>query len=379
MKFLFASDSFKGSLTSQRSAQLLEQAARQVFPQVECASVAVADGGEGTVEAVVGAVGGRMHTVTVQGPLGAPVSAAWGQLGEDRAILEMAAASGLPLLRPEERDPEKTSTYGTGQLIRAALEQGCTDITIAIGGSATNDGGTGCLEALGVRFLDAQGQALHGCGASLEKIAWIDTSGLLPLAAKARFTVMCDVNNPLCGAQGATMVYGAQKGADPAMLQRLEQGMCCYRQVLEQTFGTDAGEWPGAGAAGGLGVALMLFLQAQRRSGIESVLDLIGFDQRLEGVSLVVTGEGRTDGQSACGKVLHGVGERCKRCGVPAVALVGGLGAGAEDIFAHGIESLFTTVNGPMPLETALANAEELYYSAAVRMFRLLRVGMRLV
>ena len=378
MKFLFASDSFKGSLTSQRTAQLLTQAANQVFCSPQCQWVPLADGGEGTVEAVVQAGGGRLCTSVVQNPLGAPVKAVWGRLDQKRAVLEMAAASGLPLLRPKERNLEKTSTYGTGQLILQALQQGCTDLTIAIGGSATNDGGIGCMQALGVRFLNGQGKPVAGCGGALEQIEQIDLSGLTPLCAGARFTLLCDVTNPLCGPNGATMVYGPQKGGTPEQLARLEQGMCHYRQVLKNTFGTDVSQHPGAGAAGGLGAALMLFLGAQMRPGIEEVLKLVGFSQRLEGVSLVVTGEGRTDGQSASGKVLCGVGECCLRHKVPAVALVGSLGEGAEQIYEHGIQSLFTTVDRPMQLESAMQNAETLYYAAALRMFRFLKVGMQL-
>ncbi len=378
MKFLFASDSFKGTLTSAKTSELLMKAAQTVFPDCTCVGVPVADGGEGTTDAVISAVGGAKIFVDVHGPLMEPERACFGKLDEDRAVMEMAAASGLPMVPEEKRDPTKTTTYGTGELIRAMLEQGFTDLSIAIGGSATNDGGMGCMRALGVRFLDADGQELSGCGADLGKVARIDMSGLDPRVKDAKFTVMCDVTNPLCGPDGATCTYGAQKGGTPQMLKELEAGMENYREVLKREFGVDADGIPGAGAAGGLGAALCIMLQAQLKSGIENVLDLIDFDRKLTGVSLVVTGEGRCDWQSCYGKVMQGVGLRCQKAGVPAVALVGSMGEGAEDIFSYGICSIMTTVNTAMSQEEALARAEELYEDAALRMFRMIRAGMKL-
>lgn len=379
MKLLFASDSFKGTLTSRQTAALLEKAARQVWgEECSCGSVPVADGGEGTVEAVVAALKGQIVPVQVKGPLGDLVEASYGSLGEGKAVLEMASASGLPLIEASRRNPLKASSYGTGQLILAALKAGYRDLSIAIGGSATNDGGMGCMEALGVRFLDQEGRQLSGCGENLEKVASIDTGSMDPALAGAKFTVMCDVTNPLCGQTGATHVFGGQKGADEQMKARLEAGMCNYRDVLKKTFGVDPDTIPGSGAAGGLGAALSVFLKAEMKSGIETVLDLIGFDQMLEGVSLVVTGEGQTDGQSVYGKVLYGIGTHCRNKGVPAVALVGGLGMGGEKIMDYGIASITTTINGIMPLESALSRAQELYYAGAVRMFRMIQVGMEI-
>ncbi len=378
MKFIFASDSFKGTLTSAKTAKLLTKAAKEVFPDCECVGVPVADGGEGTTDAVIDAVGGEKVPVDVHGPLMEPEKAYYGKLDERRALLEMAAASGLPMVPEEKRNPLKTTTFGTGELIRAALTQGFTDISIALGGSATNDGGMGCLRALGVKFLDAEGRELSGCGADLKKVAHIDVSGLDPRVKNACFTVMCDVTNPLCGPDGATRTFGAQKGGTPEMLDELEEGMENYRDVLKMEFAVNADNIPGAGAAGGLGAALSVFLHAEMKSGIETVLDLIDFDQRLAGASLVVTGEGRCDWQSCYGKVMQGVGCRCQKAGVPAVALVGSMGDGAEDIYQYGIRSLMTTINTVMPLEEALAQAEEMYYDAALRMFRLLKAGKTL-
>ena len=378
MKLLFVSDSFKGSLSSETSAELLQEAAEQVFGGCECAGVPVADGGEGTTQAVVRAVGGTLQELCVHGPLMDEVEVGYGVLDQHRALIEMATASGLPLVPDELRNPLNTTTYGTGELIRDALERGFDEISVALGGSATNDGGMGCLRALGVRFTDAEGNELQGTGADLERVAHIDLSGMHPRVPDVTFVAMCDVNNPLCGSDGATYTFGAQKGATPAIQERLEQGMENYRKVIVRELGVDPNVIPGSGAAGGLGAALAVFLGAELKSGIETVLDLIDFDQLLEGVSLVVTGEGRTDWQSCHGKVMQGVGRRCQRKGVPAVGLCGSLGTGYQGIYEHGISSLMVTENGPMTLEEAMDGVEELYRDAAVRMFRLIQVGMGL-
>ncbi|MBE6130070.1 MAG: glycerate kinase [Erysipelotrichaceae bacterium] len=378
MKLLFASDSFKGSLTSDQTIRLLSEAARQVFGACDTSGVPVADGGEGTVEAVVRAEKGYINKVLVKGPLMRPLRSFYGVLDEHRAVLEMAAASGLPLVAPEERNPLNTTTYGTGELIRDALDKGFDDISIAIGGSATNDGGMGCARALGVKFLDENGDELEGTGADLEKIRSIDVSGLDPRIKNTKITVMCDVTNPLTGPDGATYTFGAQKGATPEIQAQLEAGMINYRDLIKKQFGIDPDTIQGAGAAGGLGTALMVFLNGEMKSGIETVLDLINFDERLEGVDLVVTGEGRTDWQSCFGKVMQGVGERCARKGIPCIGLSGGLGKDAEKIFDCGISSLMTSVDGPMTLDEAFERAEELYLKAAVRMFRFIRTGMEM-
>lgn len=378
MKFLFASDSFKGTLSSRQTAKLLTQAAREIFPDCECDSIEVADGGEGTTDAVVAATGGERIKVNVRGPLWEGRTAYYGKLDGERVVMEMAAASGLPFVPEEQRDPRKTTSYGTGEMIRDALDKGFRDISIAIGGSATNDGGIGCIRALGARFLDGNEEELLGCGEDLIRIKKIDLSGLDPRVKDCRFTVMCDVTNPLCGERGATYTFGKQKGGSPDILKELEAGMCNYRDILKQQFGVDMDTVSGAGAAGGLGAALMVFLGGTLKSGIETVLDLVGFNERLEGVSLVVTGEGATDWQSVYGKVMQGVGMRCKAQKIPASAIVGSMGQGAEDIFDYGIDSIITTVNRPMALAEALDKAEELYLGAARRMFRMLRAGIKM-
>lgn len=292
--------------------------------------------------------------------------------------MEMAAASGLPLVPEEKRDPRYTTSYGTGEMIADALRRGFRDISIAIGGSATNDGGIGCIRALGGKFLDENNQELKGCGEDLMKIRKIDLSGLNPLIKECKFTVMCDVTNPLCGKDGATYTFGRQKGATPEIQNDLEAGMCNYRDIIKKQFDLDMDNIPGSGAAGGLGTALMVFLNGTLKSGIETVLDLVDFDEHLKDVDIVVTGEGATDWQSVFGKVLQGVGVHCQKHHIPAVAIVGSMGSGAEDIFDYGIESIITTVNNIMPLSDALYHAEELYFGAARRMFRLLKAGMKM-
>ncbi len=378
MKLLFASDSFKGSLTSAQTMDILSKAAREVFSECETAGVAVADGGEGTVDAVVSAEKGEIITCAVHGPLMEDIEARYGVFSGDQAIIEMSAASGLTLVPVEKRNPLNTTSFGTGEMILNALDRGYRKLSIAIGGSATNDGGMGCARALGVRFLDKEGQELEGYGRDLINVHTIDTSSMDSRIKESSLTVMCDVTNPLCGENGATMTFGSQKGATPDILKALEEGMCNYRDVIRKTFNVDCDSLKGAGAAGGLGAALSVFFGGSMKSGIETVLDLIHFDERLDGVDLVITGEGRTDWQSCFGKVMQGVGLRAKRKGIPVLGLSGSLGQGALDILDHGISSLMTTVNAPMSIEEAMGNAEELYYEGAIRMFRFVKTGMEL-
>lgn len=378
MKFLFASDSFKGTLSSEQIITLLDAAAKNVFPDCETMGIPVADGGEGTIDAVISVLHGSIYEVDVHGPLMEEVVSRYGETGNGAAVIEMAAASGLPMVPVDKRDPRVTTTYGTGELIKTALDRGCRDITIAIGGSATNDGGMGAMRALGIRFLDENGEELSGCGNDLARVADIDISGLHSAVKDARFTIMCDVNNPLTGPDGATYTFGKQKGGSPEILDELEQGMIHYAALIREKMGIDVDQIPGSGAAGGLGAAFCVFLKAEMKSGIETVLDLIHFDELLEGVDLVITGEGRIDWQSAFGKVPSGIGNRCRKKGIPAIAIVGGMGDKAEMIFDHGIDSIITTINGAMGLDEALERAEELYAGAAERAFRMVKAGMRL-
>ena len=371
--FLFASDSFKGTLSCQDTIRMLTQAAKQVFPGSICEGVPVADGGEGTVDAVLAAEGGERVKVLVHDPLMKERDAFYGLIENGRAVIEMSAASGLPLVPPEQRNPLLTTSYGTGEMIRDALDREIRDISVAIGGSATNDGGMGCLSALGIRFLDRHGNLLEGRGENLEKVCSIDPENLDPRVKEANITVMCDVTNPLTGPTGATMTYGKQKGGTPEMLERLEVGMCNYREVVLRETGVDADKIPGSGAAGGLGAALAIFLGGKMRSGIETVLDLVHFKERLAGVDLVITGEGCADWQSCYGKVMQGVGQQAKAVNIPVIGLCGSLGEGYEELFTYGITTLMTTTITWIPMEEIMNRAEELYFEGAVRMFEMIK------
>ena len=371
--FLFASDSFKGTLTCQDTIRLLTQAAQQVFSDAICEGVPVADGGEGTVDAVLAAEGGELVSTTVHGPLMEERKANYGIISGNRAVIEMSAASGLPLVPMDQRNPLLTTSYGTGELILDALERGIRDISVAIGGSATNDGGMGFLSALGVRFLDQNGNILEGRGESLDKVRSIDLSGLDPRIKNTRITVMCDVTNPLTGQTGATMTYGKQKGGTPDILERLEAGMCIYREVVLRETGVDADKIQGSGAAGGLGAALAIFLGGEMRSGIETVLNLVHFKERLSGVDLVITGEGCADRQSCYGKVMQGVGQHAKALDIPVIGLCGSLGEGYEELFKHGITKILTTTNARLSPEEIMQRAEELYLEGAIRMFEMIK------
>lgn len=371
MKLLFASDSFKGTLRSDEIAQLLTRAADEVLTRPDCLSLAVADGGEGSICAVVNAVGGQIRKHKVNGPYGNTVEASYAILGDGSAFIEMAQASGLTLAPKAERNPMLASTYGTGQLILEAINQGISNITISIGGSATNDGGLGCLRALGARLYAHDGALLQGCGADLLRLAEIDTSEVSKRLAGKRITVMCDVNNPLCGPEGATHVFAAQKGATLAQIDLLEQGMENYRNIICHTFDIDPNDVEGCGAAGGLGAALIVVLGGTKRSGIDTILQMTQFESKISGVDYVVTGEGCLDRQSCFGKVISGVAKMCKEQGVKSVALVGTKGEGWEEIHQHGISRVFA-VTDYFSLHDSLSNPRDTYYKTAKEMFKVL-------
>lgn len=378
MKFVFAPDSFKGTLSSEQLIRILDKKAKEIFPDVETVGVPIADGGEGTIDAVMRTAGGEKKYLTVSGPLMKPVESEYLILEGGKVLIEMAKASGITLIPYKEGNALHTTSFGTGELIRDALKSGYRDITISIGGSATNDGGTGMLAALGVRFFDKDNNLLHPVGENLGKIVRIDTDSMLPEIKEAKFCVMCDVKNPLLGKRGATHVFGPQKGADEWQVKFLEEGMENYAGLLEKYCGYKVAETEGAGAAGGMGAALLAFCDAKLQSGIKTVLGLIGFEKIIEDADFIVTGEGRVDGQSACGKVLDGIGEYAEKRGIPAAAIAGGMGNGAEDIYACGIDSIMVTENGPMSLDEALLNAEELFEGAADRLFRMIKIGMKI-
>ncbi len=378
MKSVFAPDSMKGSLTALEAVELLTAAAHRHFPDAECIPAPVADGGEGTVDALSAACGGEKRAAIVTGPMGNPVRAEYAVAGET-AIVEIAQASGLPLVDPDKPDPLRATSYGTGELILDAMNHGAKRLLIGIGGSATNDGGMGMLSALDVRFMDRSGEILTGCGADLAKVDKIDLSNLSPAIMKMDIQVICDVTNPLLGSQGATAIYGPQMGGTKEMMPCLESGMANYAQRLEDALGRDFSAFPGAGAAGGLGAILGGVFGAKMRSGIDAVLDLINFDRMLEGCSLVVTGEGRIDRQSiAFGKAPAGVAKRCQARNIPVIALVGSIGEGAEDFNSLGQTSILSIADGPMDVQYSMQHAPRLYAAAADRMFAFLAMGENL-
>jgi glycerate kinase len=379
MKIVVAPDSFKGSLTAVEAAARMAEGARRVFPDATIVELPIGDGGEGTAAAVVAATGGRLERREVRGPLGEPVEAAFGVLGDgETAIVEMAAASGLVLLPAERRDPKVTTTYGTGELIGAALDLGVRRLIVAIGGSATNDGGAGALAALGARFLDAAGEELPPGGAALARLDRIDLSGLRRPAPGVRVVIASDVTNPLCGPTGASAIYGPQKGATSADVALLDAALEQYARIVRRDVGCDIRNTPGAGAAGGLGAGLHAFLGAEMQRGIHLVLEAIRFEEQIRDADLVLSGEGQIDGQTASGKTLSGVGEVCRRVGVPLVAIAGALGDDLPDPGAIGIDAVMGLTPRPISLDAAMAGAGPLLADAAERAMRLVAVGMRL-
>ena len=365
VKLVFSSDSFKGSLSSEKTAELLTLAAKKVFKDCITVPLIIADGGEGTLDAVLRVKNGRKICVTVHDPLMKKINASYGVTDDGTAVIEMAQASGLTLIDMDKRDPLATSSFGTGELISMAVKAGYRKLIIGIGGSATNDGGMGAMRALGVRFLDRDKRELEGTGADLGQVSIIDMSGLIPEVSGTGITVMCDVTNPLCGPKGASRIFGPQKGADEKSVNNLEAGMNNYARVIKETFGTDPDMISGAGAAGGMGAALKLFLGAELRSGIETLLDLYGFDGIVKGADMIITGEGRLDGQSSGGKTVQGVGLRAQKAGVPCIAICGCLGEGFDKIKKYGITNIVTLVNDSISQEAAIEKAEEIYYQRA--------------
>ena len=374
MKVVIAPDSYKGCLSALEVAKAMERGVLSVFPSAEVRKIPIADGGEGTVAALVTATNGQLRQTEVTDPLGNKIIAHWGVLGDGRtAVIEMAAASGLPLVPKEKRDPRVTTTYGTGELIKAALADGLAKIIIGIGGSATNDGGTGMARALGVRFLDAAGQEVAAGGGSLAEICQIDTTGLDPRLKNTEIVVACDVDNPLCGTRGASAVFGPQKGATPEMVQQLDAGLAKYASCARQATGRDVAEKAGAGAAGGLGAGLMFFTPAQLKPGVEIVLDAVGFSDVVRAADFVITGEGRTDFQTAFGKAPVGVAKVAKAHGVAVFCISGGLGDGADDVLAQGIDAVMSICDRPLSLEECMAAGAQLIEPAAARLCRIVK------
>lgn len=375
MNFLFAPDSFKGSLKAVEICNMLETAAKRYFENCKYIKLPVADGGEGTIEALLLTLKLQTKKISVHDPLMRDIDAIYAQ-GEDFALVEMAQTSGLCLLSENERCAAKTSSYGLGEAINYALEDNFKTIYIGIGGSATNDGGMGMLCALGVKFFDDNGNQLLGKGEALQYVKKLDLTNLNPKIKDADFIVISDVQNPIVGELGATMVFGKQKGANMKMLEELEYGMQNYCDILEKTLGKKISEISGGGAAGGTGAALVAFLNARLTSGIDTILDKVGFEEVIKGVDLIITGEGRIDAQSAYGKVISGISMRAGN--TPVMAIVGGIEDGFETIYEKGVAGVFSVFKNVMSLEYAMENANTLFAEAADRMFRILKLGYQL-
>ncbi len=368
MKIVIAPQEFKGSLSASEAAAAMAEGARSALPEAELEPIPMADGGPGTVEAVVAAAQGQIVTDTVQDPLGRPVAARWGIVGGGKtAVIEMAAAAGLWRLAADERDPMIASTYGVGELVLAALEAGCKRLIIGQGGSATNDGGTGMARALGVRFLDAEGVELPPGGAALARLERIDTSGLDQRLRRCEVTAATDVTNPLCGPEGASLVYGPQKGADAEVARELDAALRRYAEVVERDVSVPVIDVPGAGAAGGLGAGLIAFLGARIEPGLEVVAGVVRLRERLRGADLVLTGEGCLDGQTGYGKTVAGVARMAAAEGVRVIAVTGSLGHGWERVLAMGVEGVEAIVPRLATQEEAMARPAELLAAATAR------------
>ncbi|SDI46411.1 glycerate kinase [Pseudomonas flavescens] len=375
MKIVIAPDSFKESLSASDVAQAIARGWLAVYPDAEIALCPMADGGEGTVDAVLAATGGERRELRVQGPLAMPVQAHWGWLGDGTAVIEMAAASGLHWVPSAQRDARVASSYGTGELIRAALDAGATRIILGLGGSATNDGGSGLLRALGARFLDAGGSELRPGGAALATLQRVDLSALDARLQDVQVDVAADVDNPLCGPHGASAVFGPQKGASPEQVKELDAALARLAEVVGEALGEDFSTFPGVGAAGGLGFAAKAFLGARFRPGIELVAELSGLAEAVQGADLVITGEGRLDAQSLHGKTPVGVARVAKAQGVPVIALAGSLGEGYQQVREAGIEASFSLAPGPITLEHACANAAQELQARAADLARFWRLA----
>lgn len=374
-KILLVPDSFKGTLSSRQVCQVMAGQLRRFFPQAQVKSIPVADGGEGSVEAFLAAAGGERRTRTVTGPFGEPVEAFYGILGDGRtAVIEMAACAGLPLAEGR-LNPERATTYGVGELLLAAKEAGCTKAILGLGGSCTNDGGAGAAAALGAKFTRADGAAFVPTGGTLGEIAALDVSPVAQALQGMELTAMCDIDNPLYGDAGAAAVFAPQKGADAAMVARLDAGLRHLGQVSARCLGRDFSHLPGAGAAGGLGFGMAAFCGAQLRMGIDVVLDAVGFDSLLPGTDVVFTGEGKIDSQSARGKVVSGVAARCRKAGVPVVAVVGQIGQGFEEMYQQGLTAVFSINRAAQPFAESRFHAGENLALTMENIARLLAAG----
>lgn len=370
-KCIVISDSFKGTLSSLEICKIARDSIPRIFPECQVETIPVADGGEGTVECFMEAIQARPVEVEVTGPYGEDVRTIYCRSG-DRAVVEMASAAGLPMAR-ERRDPQKATTFGVGQIIRHAVENGCREVLLGLGGSCTNDGGCGCAAALGTRFFQANGETFIPAGESLDQIVHIDINETSQLLKNVKITVMCDVDTPLYGPNGAACVFAPQKGADPAAVEFLDGQLKAFSTIIQTKLGRSVGSTPGAGAGGGMGAGCIAFFNAQLKSGIDAVLDMVDFDRRLEGTDLVITGEGRIDAQSVRGKVISGVSRRTGSHNIPLIAIVGGIGPGAEEAYDLGVTAIFGTDRQAASLPEIMPLAYENYRCTLEDILRLIR------
>lgn len=377
MSIVLAPDSFKGSLSAAQVAQAMARGVQRVLPKTNLTLLPLSDGGEGLVDSLAAASGGKILDYQVTGPLGEKVTAQMGLMGNGQtAVIEMAQASGLILVPEDKRNPLQTTTFGTGELIKKALDLGCNHLIIGIGGSATNDGGMGMAQALGFRFLDEEGESLGFGGGELARLARIDASSKDPRLEGTTIEVACDVTNPLTGPSGAAHIYGPQKGATPEVVELLDAGLANLDRVLQRDLGKSVGQVPGAGAAGGLGAGLMALLGGRLVSGIELVLDVLEFDAKAKGAQLIITGEGKFDAQSAFGKVPMGVAQRARSLGVPVVVVAGSVLPSADVLHGEGVTAYFSILNQPMTLKEAMERGAELVENQAAQVMRLFTATM---
>ena len=378
MKIMIAPDSFKGSISSTQAAQAIDRAVREVDPAIDTVLLPMADGGEGTVDAILWNRGGKKISCFAEDPIGRKIEACYGWIAEEKmAIIETAAASGLPLLKKEELDPYKASSFGTGQLIVDALERGAETIVLGLGGSATVDAGVGLFQALGLKLFDAQHKELFRIGGKLSRVASLDASALHPRLSSLKLIVASDVTNPLLGKDGATAVFGPQKGVSVNQLAEVERGMEQFSRLVAEATGEDHIQKPGSGAAGGIGFMLYSFLHAEFRNGLEMIAEISQLEKRLLECDLVLTGEGKIDGQSLYGKVPVGIGRAALKNNIPVIAFAGAVGEGIERLEEEGVTAVMVIGERPMPLEEAMLRGEELLYESAKRLMKLLRIGIK--
>ena len=379
MKIVIAPQAFKGSLSALNVANAVQKGVRRIFPDAQILTCPVADGGDGTLETLVESSGGKIMETNVADPTGKPIVAQWGAMGDgNTAVIEMARTSGLALLTLEERDPLNATTYGLGEIIVSALNKGFRKFIVGIGGSATNDAGAGMAQALGIKLMDREGRNLVFGGAALQNLSVIDTSSIDQRVLESNFQIACDVNNPLTGPEGASAVYGPQKGATEENVRQLDSALGVFAEVAKRDLGKDISNLEGAGAAGGLGAGMIAFVEGHLRAGVDIVLDTVNLAEKLESADLVITGEGSIDFQTVYNKAPIGVARMAKARGIPTIGISGMLGKNYRIVHNHGIDAALSIANGPISLEESLQNAPSLISEAVEESLRLISVGMKL-